>query len=170
MNIRGIKSKLESLKEIIDQKQPDIVGMVETHLQEDEEIQLEGYHILMKDKNGEGGGLLLGIRSFFPYIEEDVEIAKSKHLEGLCVLIGSKTKVRVSIFYAPQGEKINKREMKELYKTIKEHIEIGQEKGCKLLIMGDFIAKVGGKVKYGDKEANKGGKELVKICEEVIWK
>ena len=32
--------------------------------------------------------------------------------------------------------------------------------------MGDFNAKVGCKVKYGDKEANKGGKELVKICEE----
>ena len=32
--------------------------------------------------------------------------------------------------------------------------------------MGDFNAKVGGKVKYGDKEANKGEKELVKMCDE----
>lgn len=30
INIRGLKSKLESLKEIIDIKQPDIVGIVET--------------------------------------------------------------------------------------------------------------------------------------------
>ena len=56
--------------------------------------------------------------------------------------------------------------MKELYKTIKGHIEVGQEQGCKHLIMGDFNAEVGGIVKYGDKEANKGGKELVKMCEE----
>ena len=32
--------------------------------------------------------------------------------------------------------------------------------------MGDFNAKVGDKVKIGNKEANKGGKELVKMCKE----
>ena len=52
---------MESLKEI---KQPDIIGIVETHLKEDEEVMLEGYQIIRKDRNCEGGGLLLGIKKF----------------------------------------------------------------------------------------------------------
>ena len=55
---------MESLKEIIEIKQPDIIGIVETHLKGDEEVMLEGYQIIRKDRNCEGGGLLLGIKKF----------------------------------------------------------------------------------------------------------
>ena len=65
-------------------------------------------------------------------MEEDIEQNEIKNLEGLCILIGGKTKIRVSIFYAPQGDKINQREIKEIYKTIKGEIEIGKERGCKI--------------------------------------
>ena len=108
VNIRGLKSKFESLKEIIEQKLLDTVGIVEICLQEDEEIQLEGYHIGRRDRSGEGGGLLLGVRSFYQCIEEDMEITKSKYLEGLCILIGSNTNVRVSIFMHLRVKRLTK--------------------------------------------------------------
>ena len=108
VNIRGVKSKMESLREIIDIKQSDIVGIVDKHLQEDEDVIMEGYHTIRKDRNFEGGGLLLLIRKGYQWIEEDIEQQGTKNLEGLCVLIGSKTKIRVSLFSALQGEKVEK--------------------------------------------------------------
>ena len=50
INIRGIKSKIESLRQTIQEIKPDVIGIVETHFSEDENITIEGYHILRKDK------------------------------------------------------------------------------------------------------------------------
>ena len=40
VNCRGLKSKLESLKEITTEYKPDIVGLVETHLDSEDDIVL----------------------------------------------------------------------------------------------------------------------------------
>ena len=43
INIRGLKSKLESFTEIIDKQKPDIIALVETLLCENDAVELENY-------------------------------------------------------------------------------------------------------------------------------
>ena len=49
-NIQGLKSKLESLKEIIDEQKPDIIALVETLLCENDAIELKNYEIIRNDR------------------------------------------------------------------------------------------------------------------------
>ena len=60
-NIRGIKSKIETLKEIIQDKQSTIICIAETHLSETDDIKIEGYEIYRNDRNNKGGGVLIAI-------------------------------------------------------------------------------------------------------------
>ena len=50
-NLRGVKSKLTSIKEIMKYESPAIAGLAETKLEGGEIIKLEGYW-----KSGQGGG------------------------------------------------------------------------------------------------------------------
>ena len=56
-NIRGIKSKEDSFMEIIESIEPQIIGLVETHLDKNEVINTEK-HIFVHNSNkkGKGGG------------------------------------------------------------------------------------------------------------------
>ena len=62
VNIRGIRSKIVSLEEILERTKPDVLGIVETHLEEGEELEIEGYNCIRKDRNKDGGGVLIAIR------------------------------------------------------------------------------------------------------------
>ena len=42
-NIRGLKSKVDSIMETISDYQPILICLVETHLQKEEEIRIPGY-------------------------------------------------------------------------------------------------------------------------------
>ena len=55
VNIRGMKTKLESLREIIHDQKPDVVGIVETMMNERDVMRIEGYDVIRNDRNREGG-------------------------------------------------------------------------------------------------------------------
>ena len=62
-NVRGLKSKLDSLQEMIDDYQPALVCIVETHMQKEEEIQMPGYSLVYRnDRSANSGGILIGVR------------------------------------------------------------------------------------------------------------
>ena len=46
LNIRGLKSKIESLKEIIIEEKPEVIELVETML--DGKVVMEGYTIMIE--------------------------------------------------------------------------------------------------------------------------
>ena len=45
-NVRGLKSKVDSVQELVDDCQPNLLCLVETHMQEEEEIRIPGYEII----------------------------------------------------------------------------------------------------------------------------
>ena len=52
-NIRGLKSKVDSIMETISDYQPILICLVETHLQKEEEIRISRYsQILCNDRSG----------------------------------------------------------------------------------------------------------------------
>ena len=59
---RGLKSKIESLKEIIIEEKPEVIGLVETMLDGKDKILMEGYTIYRNDRNGDRGGVLIAIK------------------------------------------------------------------------------------------------------------
>ena len=61
-NIRGMKSKVDSLTELVEDQKPTIVCLVETHL-EKEEVAIPGYETIYRnDKTASSGGILVAVK------------------------------------------------------------------------------------------------------------
>ena len=61
-NVRALKSKLDSLQEMIDDYQPALVCIVETNMQKEEEIQIPGYSLVYRnDRSAYSGGTLISM-------------------------------------------------------------------------------------------------------------
>ena len=62
-NIRGMKSKVDSLTELVEDKEPTIVCLVETHLQKEEEVAIPGYETIYRnDKTANSGEILVAVK------------------------------------------------------------------------------------------------------------
>ena len=61
-NVRGLKSKIDSLAETIDDNEPTLICLVETRLSKDEQIQIPGYTIFRNDGTNNSRGVLIAIK------------------------------------------------------------------------------------------------------------
>ena len=62
-NVRGLKSKVDSIMETISDYQPILICLVKTHLQKEEEIRIPGYsQIFCNDRSGNSGGIMLAVK------------------------------------------------------------------------------------------------------------
>ena len=77
-NINGIKSKIKSIKNIIEMESPAIIGIAETKLKEGEILEIEGYEIKRIDRETEGGGVLIAYKKCFKNIVVVVREKKKK--------------------------------------------------------------------------------------------
>ena len=86
--------------------------------------------------------------------------------EYLWVVIDNhRIKIRIGIVYAAQETKAKKKDLERMYKRIERQILIAEEEGQKLIIVGDFNAKVG-EIKSGNKEeVSTAGKILKEMME-----
>ena len=74
INVRGIKSKLDSLEKTLHTLGTHIAGITETHLTRGETINIPGYEWRGKERNNkEGGGIGFLIRKDIINITEDIE-------------------------------------------------------------------------------------------------
>ena len=76
LNISGLKSKIESLKEIIIEEKPKVI--VETMLNAKDKVVMEGYTIYRNDRNGDGGGVLIAIKDVLKGIMVEESNSKRK--------------------------------------------------------------------------------------------
>ena len=83
VNVRGLKSKMEDTLRIIEDINPDIIGLVETHMKREENVEIDGYKIIRKDRQREGGGLLIGIKSKFAHLYTELEMTDVNNSENL---------------------------------------------------------------------------------------
>lgn len=54
VNVRGVKSKMEAIEEIMEEVNPTVICLTETHFGNNEKIKLTGYHIIYNNRNSEG--------------------------------------------------------------------------------------------------------------------
>ena len=83
LNIRGLKSKMESLCEKIEEIQPTIICITETHLLKEENVEIDDYVSLRNDRNSSGGGVLIAVR---------------KELKNICTIVEKKKEIEESLW------------------------------------------------------------------------
>ncbi len=165
-NLRGVKSKIDSIKRIIQDKEPTIMALAETKLNEGEDFELEGYKIERVDRTSDaGGGVLLAYKECMKNImttvkeeRENCEILWMKSDNG-------KTKLKIAVIYMPQENHIRIGQLQKVYKNIEREVMRAQENGESIMIMGDFNCKIGKKIDGNTDEVTKGGKLLLELCE-----
>ena len=102
-NVRELKSKLDSLQEMIDNYQPSLVCIVETHMQKKEEIQIPGYSFVYRnDRSANSGGTLIRVRDNIENISLELT-QENKMGKSLWILVTiTKKNIRVGVICASQ--------------------------------------------------------------------
>ena len=116
LNIRGMKSKIRSLTNVIEELQPTMICITESKLEKDETMEIEGYHLLRNDRNKDGGGIVIGVVERLKHITTIVEKKKDVE-ESLWVAVNNRTrtKLRVGVIYAPQECRTTAEEYIKMY-------------------------------------------------------
>jgi len=131
LNARSIINKLDELTRMVDEIQPDIIGITESWANKninDAELGLEGYAMYRKDRNERiGGGVLLYIKDTIQVIAEE----KDSGVEAVwCKLIIGKSKVTIGVIYRSPNT------TKEDDEKLHTNIRVVSGENC--IIMGDF--------------------------------
>ena len=115
LNIRGLKSKLDSLMEKLEEVEPTVFCITETHLLKKEKINIEGYELYRNDRDNFGGGIMIGVKIELYNICTVVK--KSRNIgEMLWIAIDNeRIKVRLGAVYAPQESRTSKESLKKMY-------------------------------------------------------
>ena len=127
-----------SIERIINEIDPTIICLVETHLGEEDEIEIPGYEIERNDRNKDGGGCLIAYKKQMKNLV--VEIIK-KETEAMWITIGnSNAEMKIGTVYFPT-ENQPKKCIEAVYDEMEEELMKEKEKQ-RTIICGDFNAKI----------------------------
>ena len=73
VNVRGVKTKLDSPESTLNANDIHIAAIIETNMGEQEKIYLDNYNCICKNRNNEGGGVAFLIRKDIDSITEGIE-------------------------------------------------------------------------------------------------
>jgi len=147
-NTNGIRARLHQLKQLIDSQAPDVIGIQETKVSDEEfpvaDIEALGYHVEFHGQKGHYGVCLmsrkapLSVQKGFLTDEEDAQrrmiigVYESDSGEQVTVLNG----------YFPQGENISHETKypakRKYYADLQAHLEQNCDPEQKLIVMGDL--------------------------------
>ena len=163
-NIRGIKSKVESLKEIVKEEKPHIICLNEILLGDEEKVEIEDYEIMYNSKREGKMGTLIGIHKIL--VGKTVIIEKiSEEYEALWIQCSNNNniKMRIGNIYAPQENRTKKSIINKMYSNIKKHSNEAKKLGEKILVAGDFNAKIGEYIEGNKNEVSKNGEIFLEM-------
>ena len=161
LNIRGIKSKFDSLLTKIEEIEPTIICLTETFLLQKEKCEIEGYEVWPSLV----GGLLIAVKNEVKNICTIVEDKKEVGESMWVSIDNSRTKIRLGLIYAPQESRTKKDILKEMYTQISDQLLIAKEKQQRVVLLGDFNCKIGEEIKGNRPDVTKGGKLLLKLAD-----
>ena len=165
-NVRGLNSKLVSIKEVLSETEPTIALFAETHLPNNKGIKIDGYSFFGRAREGKPGG---GVGIF---VKNDMKVSVSPHhstrnLEIMWASIhrDKETPFYVGVYYGKQ-ESDNKEDVREEIDNLTEEILELQSTGEILLFM-DGNGKLG---LIGEEISRNGGflNDMIDECELVL--
>ena len=150
---------------MIDDYQPALVCIVETHMQKEEEIQIPGYSLVYRnDRSAYSGGILIGVRDNIKNISLELT-QENKVGQSLWILLTNTNKnIRISVIYAPQENVTPNNGLKLMYRDIREQIKTGKEEKQQILILRDVNAKIGAAIEGNKTQVPKGWRQLLKLA------
>jgi hypothetical protein len=162
VNTRGIKSKLNSVERISNELKPQVICITETMLGEKEKVDLPGYKNFYNSNKSGKGGIIIAIKNELKEVTVEVEKTNEKH-QSLWIKIDNKTnKINIGCIYAPQENKATIKTLNDVYEDIESHKK-ARQKNERVIVTGDFNAKVGPNIPGNKEELSKSGKILMKM-------
>ena len=166
VNIRGLKSTVNSLTNIIAEKYPSVICLVETHLAKEDTISIEGYDLIFRnDSTSDSGSILIAcenrLRSITVQVDEYSEVGQTLFIK----LDNRRVQLRIGAIYAPQESRTLNQDLKKLYTAIEDNISEASQRNEKLVLIGDFNCKVGNCIQGNTETKTKGGRVLLKMVE-----
>ena len=166
-NIRGINSKITSLKDIVDEINPHIICLNETHLDQNENIEIDNYEFVNNNNKKGKGGVSIGVRKDILHLCSELS-RKTKEYEMLWMKISNNKNINIRIgnIYAPQENKTKKKTIEEMYDQIANNKIEAEKANESFLLMGDFNCKIGNKINNNKEEISEFGPILLKTVKE----
>ena len=106
-NTRGYKSKETIVKRIIEEENPVMVALVETNLEDADNVGIDGYEVTKVDRTDGGGGVLLAYKRCL----KNVIVCVSEYKKHDCEMVwhridNGKIKMRIGVIYMPQESEV----------------------------------------------------------------
>ena len=158
-----MKSEVDSLTELAEDQKPTIFCLVETHL-ENEEVAILGWETIYRnDKTANNGGILVAIKDNIKAMTMRIH-KKDQVGQGLWILIENKnTRLKLGVIYTPQENTTPNKELKKMYGEKKNQIEQTRQQCQNIIIVEDFNAKIGKRIKGNKERVTKGGRQIIKL-------
>ena len=162
-NARSIKNKMDEFKIFVYQNKPDIIGIVETWLNEDQldsELEINDYKFLRKDRKNEfksqGGGIIIYYKSELSMV--DITSDYNLNIDHIWVKIymSSSKPISMGCFYRPPDS--TEEQEKFLIDMISKY------KTRNAILIGDFNY---GDINWKKNTAGSVGKKFLKVCTEL---
>ena len=147
---------------MIDDYQPALVCIVETHMQKEEEIQMPGYSLVYRnDRSANSGGILIdNIKNISLELTQENKVGQSLWI----LLTNTNKNIRIGVIYAPQENVTPNNGLKLMYKDIREEIKTGKEEKQQILILRDVNAKIEAAIEGNKTQVPKGRRQLLKLA------
>merc|ERR1712228_833044 len=117
-NVRGFKSKVDSIEAILQELGPTIFCAVETHLDKKEDVKIEGYEVKRLDGTANSGGILVAIKDTIKTVVVEIidytEVGQIKWLK----ITNTTVTITLGVIYAPQEKVTSNKELKKMYEEI----------------------------------------------------
>ena len=149
-NADSLCSKLQELKDRIQDKNPDIICITETKLESnttDEALGLEQYNIWRKERKNRGGGGIM-IMTKKELTTTEVELPTTTYAEVLAMEIKTKRSslLVATTYIAPKTDTWSKEELKQLQQqsldTLRNMLQRAETKSQELILTGDFNCSI----------------------------
>lgn len=147
-NINGIRARLHQLQALIDKHQPDVIGLQETKVHDDQfpkaDVEAMGYHVIYHGQKGHYGVALLSkvplTNPQFGFPTDDKD-AQRRMIMGDYPMPNGQT-VRVLNGYFPQGESrdhpVKFPAKEKFYQDLMNYVENELSPSDPVVIMGDM--------------------------------
>ena len=143
-----MKSKVDSVQELVDDCQPNLLCLVETHMQEEEEIGMPGYETMYQNgKTSNSGGIIISVKDTMKTITMQLKQETEVGQKLWILLNNQKKKIKVGVIFVSQEGVTPNKELKKLYASVMEEIIKVREEDKQSIVIGDFNAKIGDRIK-----------------------
>ena len=110
------------------------------------------------------GGVLIAIKKELKKVTIETEQVTEEYQSLWIKIDNTRNKINIGCIYAPQESKTKISAFNEMYKHITTKVKKARQDNERIIVAGDFNAKVGDAIRDNKKEISKSGKLLIKMA------